>query len=49
MEVPGVSPIIASTVLAKVPDSKVFRSGRSFASCIGLTGRDHGTGGKHRP
>ena len=49
MEVPGVGPIIASTVLAKVPDAKVFRCGRDFAAWIGLTGRDHGTGGKHRP
>lgn len=36
MEVPGVGPIIASTVLAKVPDAKVFRSGRDFAAWIGL-------------
>jgi transposase len=49
MAVPGVGPIIASTVLAKVPDAKVFRTGRDFAAWIGLTGRDHGTGGKHRP
>lgn len=41
--------IIASTVLAKVPDAKVFRSGRDFAAWIGITGKDHGTGGKHRP
>jgi transposase len=47
MEVPGVGPIIASTVLAKVPDAKVFRSGRDFAAWIGLTGKDHGTGGRH--
>jgi transposase len=49
MEVPGVGPIIAGTVLAKVPDAQVFRSGRDFAAWIGLTGKDHGTGGKHRP
>jgi transposase len=49
MEVPGVGPIIASTALAKVPDARVFRSGRDFAAWVGLTGRDHGTGGKHRP
>src|SRR6266446_5334529 len=49
MEVPGVGRISASTVLAKVPDAKVFRTGRDFAAWIGLTGRDHGTGGKHRP
>ena len=49
MAVPGVGPIIASAVLAKVPDAGVFRSGRDFAAWVGLTGRDHGTGGKHRP
>jgi transposase len=49
MEVPSVGPIIASTVLAKVPDAKAFRSGRDFAAWIGLTGKDHGTGGKHCP
>lgn len=49
MKVPSVGPIIASTILAKVPDAKLFRCGRDFAAWIGLTGRDHGTGGKHRP
>jgi transposase len=49
MEIPGVGPIGASAVLAKVGDAKLFRSGRDFAAWIGLTGRDHGTGGKHRP
>ena len=49
MEAPSVGPMIASTVLAKVADPKVFRSGRDFAAWIGLTGKDHGTGGKHRP
>lgn len=49
MQVPTVGPIIASAVLAKVPDAGMFRSGRDFAAWIGLTGRDHGTGGKHRP
>jgi transposase len=49
MEVPGVGPITASIVLAKVPDVSVFRSARDFAAWIGLTGRDHGTGGRHRP
>jgi transposase len=49
IEVPTVGPIIASTVLAKVSDARAFRSGRNFAAWIGLTGRDHGTGGKHHP
>jgi transposase len=49
MQVPSVGPIIASLILAKVPDASVFRSGRDFAAWIGLTGRDRGTGGKSRP
>lgn len=49
MEVPCVGPIIASAVLAKVPDAHVFETARDFAAWIGLTGRDRGTGGKHRP
>ena len=49
IEVPSVGPIIASVTLAKVSDARVFRSGRDFAAWVGLTGRDHGTGGKHRP
>jgi transposase len=48
MAVPCVGPMIASTVLAKMPDPRIFRSGRDFAAWVGLTGRDHGTGGKHR-
>jgi transposase len=48
MAVPTVGPMIASTVLAKVPDARMFRSGRDFSAWIGITGRDHGTGGKHR-
>lgn len=49
MAVPSVGPMIASASLAKVPDPKMFASSRDFAAWIGLTGRDHGTGGKHRP
>jgi transposase len=48
MAVPCVGPMIASAVLAKVPDPRMFRSGRDFAAWLGLTGRDRGTGGKHR-
>lgn len=48
MEAPTVGPVIASVVLAKVPDAKVFRTARDFAAWIGLTGRDRGTGGKPR-
>jgi transposase len=48
MTVPTVGPMIASLVLAKVGDPRMFRTGRDFAAWLGLTGRDRGTGGKHR-
>jgi transposase len=48
MQVPAVGPIIASTVLAKVGDAKVFRSARGFAAWLGLTPLQNGSGGKQR-
>jgi transposase len=48
LEVPGVGPIGASAVLAKVADPHVFRSARDFAAWVGLTPRQFGTGGKQR-
>jgi transposase len=48
MEIPGVGPLAASAVLAKMPDAGVFRTGRDFAAWLGLTPRQSGTGGKQR-
>jgi transposase len=48
MGAPTVGPIIASTVLAKVPDAKVFRTARGFAAWIGFNTRQNNTGGKQR-
>jgi transposase len=48
MEIPGVGPIAASAVLAKVPDASVFRTARDFAAWLGLTPRQSATGGKQR-
>jgi transposase len=48
MEIPGVGPLGASAVLAKVPDANVFRSARDFAAWLGLTPRQAGSGGKER-
>ncbi|MEH6759041.1 MAG: IS110 family transposase [Parasphingorhabdus sp.] len=45
---PGVGPIGASMLLMKTPAPSLFRSGRDFAAWIGLTPRDHSTGGKLR-
>ena len=46
--VPGVGPVSAMTMVLRVPDPTVFRSGRHFASWIGLTPREHSTAGKQR-
>jgi transposase len=46
MEIPGVGPLGATAVLAKVVDVSVFVSARDFAAWLGLTPRQSGTGGK---
>ena len=47
-KIPGVGPIGAVPLTMKTPEPAQFRSGRQFAACIGLTPRDHSTGGKVR-
>jgi transposase len=46
--IPGVGPITASALTATVSDPAMFRSGRDFAAWLGLTPRQHSTGGKER-
>ena len=46
--VPGVGPIIASAVAARVGDARRFRSGRDFAAFLGLTPKPHSSGLKER-
>jgi transposase len=48
MEIPGVGPLGATAILAKVGDVSVFRTARDFAAWLGLTPRQSGTGGKQR-
>jgi transposase len=40
--------VIATAVVATVGDASLFNSGRSFAASLGLTPRQHATGGKER-
>jgi transposase len=47
-EVPAIGPIGASLAVMKVPDPRVFRSGRDFSAWLGLTPKDHSTAGKTR-
>jgi transposase len=46
--IPGLGPIGASLLALKTPDPGAFRSGRHFAAWIGLTPKDHSSGGKLR-
>ena len=46
-EIPGVGPMIATTMALTV-DPRDFSSGRHFAAYLGLTPREHSTGGKQR-
>ena len=48
MKIEGIGPITATAMLATVGDANVFRNGRQFAAWLGLTPRQHSTGGKQR-
>ncbi len=47
-ELLGVGPLTSSALAATVPDAKVFKSGRQFSAWLGLTPRQHSSGGKTR-
>jgi transposase len=46
--IPGVGPIGAALLVMKTPAPELFASGRQFAAWMGLTPKDHSTGGKAR-
>jgi transposase len=46
MAMPGVGPMTASAFCATVGDAKAFANGRQLAAFLGLTPRQHSTGGK---
>jgi transposase len=48
IEAPGVGPITASAVIAKVENPGAFRTARGFSAWIGFNTRQNGTGGKQR-
>ena len=47
-EIPGVGTLIASVIVASVPDPGLFKSGRDFAAWLGLTPRQNSSGGKDK-
>jgi transposase len=46
--IPGIGPISGVSFALKVPDAKVFRSARHFASWVGITPREVSTAGRQR-
>jgi len=44
----GVGPLIATALIATVGDAKQYPKGRDMAAAIGLTPRQHSSGGKDR-
>jgi len=48
MKIPGIGPLLASAIVACVPDPTTFSNGRSLSAWIGLTPRQNSSGGKER-
>ena len=48
MEVPGVGPVLASAIVAAVPDPAAFKTGRDLAAWIGLVPKQNSSGGKEK-
>ena len=48
MTIPGIGPLIATAIATLAPPPEIFRKGRDFAAWLGLTPRQHSTGGKQR-
>lgn len=48
MTLRGVGPLIASALSGALGDGKAFKKGRDFAASLGLTPRQHSTGGRDR-
>ena len=48
MTIPGVVPITAAALLAFAPDPATFKRGRDFSAWMGLTPKQHSSGGKEK-
>ena len=46
--IPGVGPLIATALVASIPDPSIFRSGRDMSAWIGLVPKQSSTGGKEK-
>ncbi|MBV8657667.1 MAG: IS110 family transposase [Burkholderiales bacterium] len=48
MTIPGIGPLTATALVAAVDDGGMFSNGRQLAAWLGLTPREHSSGGKER-
>lgn len=48
MQIPGIGYLTASAIVAHVGDGKQFKNGREFSAYLGLTPREHSSGGKQK-
>ncbi|PHV11975.1 IS110 family transposase, partial [Chitinimonas sp. BJB300] len=48
MQLRGVGPIVATALIAAVGDGAQFKNGRQMSAAIGITPRQHSSGGKER-
>ena len=47
-QIPGVGPMTATAIISAIGDGKQFKCGRDLAAWLGLTPRQHSSGGKDR-
>jgi transposase len=48
MKIEAIGPQTATALIASIGDARVYHSGRSFAAALGMTPRQHSSGGKAR-
>jgi transposase len=48
MTIPGIGPVTAAAMVALAPPPETFRCGRDFSAWLGLTPRQHSSGGKEK-
>jgi len=47
-KIPGIGPLTSTAIVAQMGNAKEFKNGRAFAACLGLTPKEHSSGGKQK-
>jgi transposase len=45
-QIPGIGPVISTALTYMIADPKVYKNGRQCAAALGLTPKEHSSGGK---